>query len=180
MNSPETAAPDGRSRPFALGGQGVKPRFGSDKAGAAKGFSLNGGLAAVPAAPAKVTAEVAPDPAEVAAEPPPPIEVGEEPRPAAMTPKTGAAKAAGPAEAVPRDPVGPGTKILNTSLPAGLFAALDDASSAWFAANGALARQSGARKSLNTFTVAVLTFGLQAVKDSAPEDVAVLFPPIRR
>ena len=110
---------------------------------------------------------------------PPPIEPPHEALPV-KTSGTGAGKARRPTTAASREEAEIGSKILNTSLPAGLFAALDDASSAWFAANGALARRSGARKSLNTFTVAVLTLGLQAVKDAAPEDVAAHFPPIRR
>lgn len=175
MNSPEAEAPDGKTRPFALGGQGVKPRFGSDRPAPSKGFSLNGGLAAMPAAPAEINTEDAADPTELAADPSPTIEVGERRRQVRI-PKTRGAET--PPDR--RNAVEVGTKILNTSLPAGLFAALDDASSAWFAANGALARRSGARKSLNTFAVAVLTLGLQAVKESAPEEVAALFPPIKR
>ncbi len=176
MSAPKTSASDSKSRPFALGGQGVKPKFGSDAPAAPKrGFSLTGGLAAAPApsepSPADVDEESL---SEEMITPPEPLPVPVKAK------KPAAARAARPAKAAGHKSVESGTKILNTSIPANLFAELDDASSAWFAANGALARRSGARKSVNTFTIAVLALGLQAVNDSDPEDVAAFFPPIRR
>ncbi len=181
MSTSEISTGENKSRPFALGGQGVKPKFNSDAPAAPRrGFSLTGGLAAAPAAPEQtepgVEPEFLPAPEPEPAREPEPV-TAEAPVKAAKPATTRAAK---PAKAAGREPVESGTKILNTSIPAGLFAALDDASSGWFAANGALARRSGARKSLNTFTIAVLALGLQAVKDSDPEDVAAFFPPIRR
>lgn len=184
MSAPDASAADGKPRSFALGGQGVKPRFGGDSPAAAgrRGFSLTGALAAAPAPSDEPADDDEPLPEQTAdqadaASAPAPV-------PAPVPDKVGepvkTRRAARPVKAATRAPAQMGTKILNTSIPSHLFAEIDDASSAWFAANGELARRSRARKSLNTFTVAVLTLGLQAVKDSNPEDVAALFPPIKR
>lgn len=178
MSSPDSSKGDHKSGPFALGGQGVKPKFSSDTPAAPRrGFNLTGGLAAVPAAaeePYPVLEPESPSAPEVERDP---VKAADAPAKAAKPAATGAPR---PAKAAVRTPVESGTKILNTSIPAGLFAEIDDASSAWFAANGALARRSGARKSVNTFTIAVLALGLEAVRNSDPEDVAAFFPPIRR
>lgn len=178
MSAPDSLAGDGKPRAFALGGQGVRPKFGSDAPSGAgrKGFSLTGALAAAQTPsdqpPADVDEEVLPTETTV--------DVERVAAPMKAKKPSEAPRTARPTKAATRAPVEAGTKVLNTSIPGKLFAELDDASSAWFAANGALARRSGARKSVNTFTIAVLTLGLQAVKDSDPDDVAALFPPIKR